>query len=159
MFLWSARDLNTSTRHFWADVLHHIRFHGQNRPQDTETLRDYDIVLTTYATLAADRNGQALLYRMEWFRVVLDEGQFLIKSSKNLSKNLRLITRTELGQQLIGYGTLPRNSSRRQPDSMPEGGGVLRGHRSKTNWKILHPWLDSSNFLLFCPKSPSKNTF
>lgn len=70
-------------RHFMAGALKHMRFHGQNRPQDIETLAKYDIVFTTYATLAADHNGQALLYRMEWYRVVLDEGKFLVQIPNN----------------------------------------------------------------------------
>lgn len=63
--------------HFSSGALRYTRFHGQNRPKESKALQDYDIVLTTYATLAADHNGQGLMYRMEWYRVVLDEGRFL----------------------------------------------------------------------------------
>lgn len=58
------------------NALRYIRFHGPNRPQTAEALTAPDIVLTTYATMAADRDSWGLLYRMEWYRVVLDEGQF-----------------------------------------------------------------------------------
>lgn len=40
-----------------------------------EALKAEDIVITTYATLAADHGGAALLYGMEWYRIVLDEGE------------------------------------------------------------------------------------
>lgn len=37
-------------------------------------LSSFDVVLTTYATLAADYADQGILHQMEWYRVVLDEG-------------------------------------------------------------------------------------
>jgi len=42
-----------------------------------EHLLQYDIVLTTYATLVSEyQNEQSLLYETNWFRLVLDEGIF-----------------------------------------------------------------------------------
>lgn len=58
------------------NILRHIRFHGPNRPQTGEALIAPDIVITTYATLASNYDSRGLLYRMEWYRVVLDEGEF-----------------------------------------------------------------------------------
>jgi len=49
-------------------------FHGDKRTKRTNDLCDVDIVLTTYATLVADRKGRKLLQKIAWFRVVLDEG-------------------------------------------------------------------------------------
>ncbi|KAL2272438.1 hypothetical protein FJTKL_06561 [Diaporthe vaccinii] len=63
--------------HFSMDALRRIRFHGPNRPQTVEALTEPDIVLTTYATMAADQDNWGLLYRMEWYRVVLDEAHHI----------------------------------------------------------------------------------
>jgi len=58
------------------NALRQMRFHGPNRPQNVDAFTAPDIVVTTYATLAADQDTRGLLYRMEWYRVVLDEGEF-----------------------------------------------------------------------------------
>ncbi len=60
--------------HFSLGALTFVCFHGQNRPRDAEALKSVGLVLTTYATLAADSAGQRTLYQMEWYRIVLDEG-------------------------------------------------------------------------------------
>ncbi|KAJ0107224.1 hypothetical protein J7T55_007594 [Diaporthe amygdali] len=72
--------------HFFHGVLRHVRFHGQSRPKEAEALQKYDIVLTTYATLAADHGGQGLMYRMEWYRIVLDEAHWIRNSSSKQFK-------------------------------------------------------------------------
>lgn len=59
-----------------------IRYHGPNRPKGQvglATLVDSDIVITTYNTLAKEwstpaHSKSSLLHSIEWFRVVLDEG-------------------------------------------------------------------------------------
>lgn len=60
--------------HFALGALIFIHFHGSGRPREPEVLRSVDLVLTTYATLAADHADQGILHQMEWYRVVLDEG-------------------------------------------------------------------------------------
>ena len=51
------------------------KFHGQDRERGFSNLRDFDIILTTYATLAKDfSNEPSILFQLHWFRVVLDEG-------------------------------------------------------------------------------------
>lgn len=47
------------------------------RSRDTAAILDKDIVLTTYETISADfKRGVSLLYKVAWFRVVLDEGAY-----------------------------------------------------------------------------------
>ncbi|XDG07696.1 hypothetical protein ABKA04_007311 [Annulohypoxylon sp. FPYF3050] len=82
--------------HINPDALNFIRFHGNNRPQSAETLRSSDIVLTTYATLAADQAGRRVLHQIEWYRV------------------------------LIGYETLVPSNFEQQQASTQQGGGVSR---------------------------------
>lgn len=62
--------------HFVGGALKFVLFHGQDRPRQTEDLKPFDLVLTTYATLAADCKGLGLLQKMQWYRVVLDEGVY-----------------------------------------------------------------------------------
>lgn len=52
-------------------------YHGQGRQSGVEHLLDYDIVLTTYATISAEHSkASPPLQQLEWFRIVLDEGMF-----------------------------------------------------------------------------------
>ncbi|KAI2462808.1 SNF2 family N-terminal domain-containing protein [Annulohypoxylon bovei var. microspora] len=67
--------------HFCPGALSFIRFHGNNRPQNLEALRSVNLVLTTYATLAADQAGRCILHQMEWYRVALDEAHLIRNSS------------------------------------------------------------------------------
>ncbi|KAF3058712.1 putative SWI/SNF-related matrix-associated actin-dependent regulator of chromatin subfamily A member 3-like 2 [Daldinia childiae] len=60
--------------HILPGALSFVCFHGKKRPRNNELLSSFDVVLTTYATLAADYAHQGILHQMEWYRVVLDEG-------------------------------------------------------------------------------------
>jgi SNF2 family DNA or RNA helicase len=35
---------------------------------------DFDVVLSNYATLAAEFSGNSVLHELTWYRIVLDEG-------------------------------------------------------------------------------------
>ncbi|KAK5112333.1 hypothetical protein LTR62_004296 [Meristemomyces frigidus] len=49
-------------------------YHGAKRNRDLDSLADYDIVMTTYDTAAADfKSKTGALHAINWFRVVLDE--------------------------------------------------------------------------------------
>ena len=62
-------------RHTLTDALRYCKHHGSNRSKDAKTLLEYDVILTTYATLTAEfRSGDSILHQAEWFRLVLDEG-------------------------------------------------------------------------------------
>ncbi|CAM1509837.1 Fc.00g001720.m01.CDS01 [Cosmosporella sp. VM-42] len=63
--------------HFVPGALSFVCFHGQDRPRESTVLREFDLVLTTYDTLAADYAGQSILHDMEWYRVALDEAHWI----------------------------------------------------------------------------------
>ena len=52
-------------------------FHGEGRAKSPDLLVECDILLTTYHTLAADWKGRKVLQKINWFRVILDEGELL----------------------------------------------------------------------------------
>ncbi|GAW21806.1 hypothetical protein ANO14919_113310 [Xylariales sp. No.14919] len=92
--------------HFFPGALDFTRFHGQDRPRDPEALRSSSLVLTTYATLAADYAGQRSLYQMEWYRVVLDEAHWIRNSS---SKQYRAAESLDTGRRWCLTGTPIQN--------------------------------------------------
>jgi hypothetical protein len=77
--LFSRTCLTVPRRHFNDQTIGHlktIKYHGQNRETDIAKLRDADIVLTTYHTLAADiTRKRKSLEGIAWYRLVLDEGE------------------------------------------------------------------------------------
>jgi SNF2 family DNA or RNA helicase len=62
-------------------------YHGQNRIKDLVRLREFDVILTTYSTVASESTNSPL-QRLEFFRIVLDEG---MKPSKYLPRCIRFI--------------------------------------------------------------------
>jgi len=68
---------NLVPSHFHLGDLRFMKYHGKNRRVvEVDSLNEYDLVLTTYSTLVADRrNANGILHKIIWFRVVLDEGK------------------------------------------------------------------------------------
>jgi SWI/SNF-related matrix-associated actin-dependent regulator of chromatin subfamily A3 len=57
------------------------RYHSSEKCIDVAELLRKDIVLTTYATVAADFcRGRSTLNHIAWYRLVLDEGNYLISN-------------------------------------------------------------------------------
>ncbi|KAK3997923.1 SNF2 family N-terminal domain-containing protein [Cladorrhinum sp. PSN332] len=63
------------SKHIHPGNLSVFTYHGTERRQEDANLRNYDIILTTYGTAMAEhrnhRNG--VMYRIKWYRLVLDE--------------------------------------------------------------------------------------
>lgn len=61
-------------KHIYPNTLNIHKYHGPKRVLDPLKLLDFDIVFTTYATVAAEfRRGSNVLHNINWFRIVLDE--------------------------------------------------------------------------------------
>ncbi|KAH6873890.1 SNF2 family N-terminal domain-containing protein [Thelonectria olida] len=67
--------------HISPGALNAISFHGQNRARHTAFLASADLVLTTYATIAAEQRGRDILHQVEWYRIVLDEAHWIRNST------------------------------------------------------------------------------
>ena len=63
-------------RHIHEKSLTVYDYHGNNRKANVFGLLMNDIIVTTYATLATEyRRKQSRLHKIQWYRVVLDEGK------------------------------------------------------------------------------------
>ncbi|KAJ6286390.1 SNF2 family N-terminal domain-containing protein [Bipolaris maydis] len=66
------------TKHIEPGTLMVHRFHGLGKRVDLAHLLRMDIVLTTYATVAAEFcRGKSTLNRIAWYRLVLDEAHYI----------------------------------------------------------------------------------
>ncbi|KAF2502993.1 hypothetical protein BU16DRAFT_449792 [Lophium mytilinum] len=59
--------------HVAKKILRTYIYHGSGRTQDIDDLAKYDLVLTTYSTIAAEYMRGKALEKINWFRIVLDE--------------------------------------------------------------------------------------
>lgn len=75
------------------ELLRVYKYHGSRKDIDLESLVNYDIILTTYATLASDfMKGTSPLQQATWFRVVLDEGINFTAGDSRFSQAENLIS-------------------------------------------------------------------
>ncbi|QIX01037.1 hypothetical protein AMS68_006554 [Peltaster fructicola] len=75
--------------HVREGALKCIIYHGANRTQDLEALSRGSIVLTSYGTLSTEFNSdrsKKTLFRINWFRVVLDEAHTIRNANTGASK-------------------------------------------------------------------------
>ena len=62
-------------RHTTRGTLSIYKYHGQSRHITLPELLNHDVILTTYGTVAADfRRKHSQIFRVLWYRIVLDEG-------------------------------------------------------------------------------------
>lgn len=76
--------------HILPGKLKQYTYHGPNRTQDTDELAKYDLVFTTYGTVAAEFSDslkkKKALASLNWFRIVLDEAHTIRNSSTRSAK-------------------------------------------------------------------------
>ncbi|KAF2630454.1 hypothetical protein BU25DRAFT_335088 [Macroventuria anomochaeta] len=66
-----------------------VKYHGPSRERSLEELRDTDIVITTYHTLASDAsNTKNSLQKIEWYRLVLDEAHIIRRQNTGLHRTV-----------------------------------------------------------------------
>ncbi|KAM4057430.1 type III restriction enzyme, res subunit [Hirsutella rhossiliensis] len=92
--------------HLVPGALDVVTFHGQHRPQDASALVSAHLILTTYATLAAEHNGLDVLHKMDWFRIVLDEAHWIRSSS---TKQFRAVSSLTTSRRWCLTGTPIQN--------------------------------------------------
>ncbi|KAK7981453.1 hypothetical protein PG988_003691 [Apiospora saccharicola] len=87
-------------------ALRALKYHGTEREKDPEVLLGYDVVLTTYSTLASDyRKTESVLHRIGWYRVVLDEAFY--RACCGLEAHSRwCLSGTPIQNRLEDIGTL-----------------------------------------------------
>lgn len=65
-------------------------YHGTDRVKDASFLTEYDVVLTTFATLAAEYNptkpSTSTLFTVPWYRIVLDEAHTIKDKATRTAK-------------------------------------------------------------------------
>lgn len=70
---------NYNLRHILPNTLNVHKYHGLKRESDPLKLLDFDVIFTTYATVAAEfRRCSNILHSINWFRIVLDEGRLAV---------------------------------------------------------------------------------
>jgi SNF2 family DNA or RNA helicase len=75
-----AATTNPTIRHILPDTLTVYKYHGPKRETDPTKLRNFDIVFTTYATIAAEFcKGTSVIHQLEYYRLVLDEGKNILR--------------------------------------------------------------------------------
>ncbi|KAH0563182.1 hypothetical protein GP486_002249 [Trichoglossum hirsutum] len=103
-------------RHVESGALRVQKYHGSSKETDITKLLDYDVILTTYATITAEFSRNSCLHGITWFRVVLDEAHTVRNQSTrcfravaSLSAKIRwCLTGTPIQNKLEDLGALVR---------------------------------------------------
>jgi SNF2 family DNA or RNA helicase len=80
-------------QHVEPGTLKYYIYHGASRIKDVQKLAEYDLVITTYGSVASEFNhrskkkqGAYPLEEINWFRIVLDEAHMIREQSTQQSK-------------------------------------------------------------------------
>lgn len=100
-------------QHVKPGTLKYYIYHGAGRTKDINKLADYDLVITTYGSVASEFNhrskkkgGSYPLEEMNWFRIVLDEAHMIREQSTQQSK---AICRLQASRRWAVTGTPVQN--------------------------------------------------
>ena len=86
-----AATTNYTIRHILPNIFTVHKYHGLKRETDLTKLRNFDIVFTTYATIAAEFcKGVSLIHQLEYYRLVLDEGKNMVRVGAQRFKDVAL---------------------------------------------------------------------
>lgn len=106
------------------------KYHGNGKDIEIDAMVGYDVVMTTYATVASDVVKKSnLLQQIMWFRIILDEGM------ESISEVYGLIHADIETLQPMRYAISPHNSFERSIRfTLSDVGASLRP-QSRTDWK------------------------
>ncbi|KAL0253342.1 hypothetical protein SLS55_010318 [Diplodia seriata] len=67
-----------------ATLVIYLKYYGSRRPKGLKAILDKDMVLTTYETVSAEFvRGDSPLFKVTWFRIVLDEAHYICGQQTN----------------------------------------------------------------------------
>ncbi|KAK9333501.1 SNF2 family N-terminal domain-containing protein [Lipomyces starkeyi] len=64
-----------------APSLSVLIYHGQSRTKSELVLKKYDVVITTYQLVASEHHNNGALFKLDWWRVILDEAHTIKNKS------------------------------------------------------------------------------
>ncbi|KAI2628484.1 SNF2 family N-terminal domain-containing protein [Hypoxylon sp. NC1633] len=95
-------------KHIVPGALQFYRYHGPNRRLPLSSDIPYDIIMSTYGTVAADfRRGGGVLYSFKWYRLILDEAHVIRNWS---TKQFKAVTELDASIRWCMTGTPIQNS-------------------------------------------------
>ena len=100
-------------QHVKPNTLSYYIYHGSGRTKDVNKLAEYDLVITTYGSVASEfanrskkKGGIYPLEELNWFRIVLDEAHMIREQSTQQSK---AICRLQASRRWAVTGTPVQN--------------------------------------------------